>query len=126
MTIRVAGIAGSLRAGSLNKGLLRAAVESAPAAMEIASLTRSVSRRCRVRTEMKLLGAKLRGIFAKFSEALPPSLPTPPKQSLRLRRPGAKATEGAHLAFIHGFTPVDFCEGGQIYGDLPAGAGTAQ
>ena len=36
MTIRVAGIAGSLRAGSLNKGLLRAAVESAPAAMEIA------------------------------------------------------------------------------------------
>jgi len=33
---------------------------------------------------MKLLGAKLRGIFAKFSEALPPSF--------------AKATEGSpHL-----------------------------
>ena len=32
------------------------------------------------------------------AEALPPSLPTPPKQSLRLRRPGAKATEGSpHL-----------------------------
>jgi len=44
---------------------------------------------------MKLLGAKLRGIFAKFSEALPPSLPTPPKRPLRLRRPGAKATEGS-------------------------------
>ena len=44
---------------------------------------------------MKLLEAKLRGIFAKFSEALPPSLPTPPKQSLRLRRPGAEATEGS-------------------------------
>jgi hypothetical protein len=44
---------------------------------------------------MKLLGAKLRGIFAKFFEALPPSLPTPPKQSLRLRRPGAKDTEGS-------------------------------
>src|SRR3990167_1801589 len=24
----------------------------------------------------------------------------------------AKATEGTHLAFIHGFTPVAFCEGG--------------
>jgi hypothetical protein len=34
---------------------------------------------------MKLLGAKLRGIFAKFSEALPPSF--------------AKATEGS-LTFI--------------------------
>jgi chromate reductase len=35
MTIRVAGICGSLREGSLNKGLLRAAVELAPAGMEI-------------------------------------------------------------------------------------------
>jgi chromate reductase len=35
MAIRVAGIAGSLREGSLNKGLLRAAVELAPAGMEI-------------------------------------------------------------------------------------------
>jgi chromate reductase len=35
MAVRVAGIAGSLREGSLNKGLLRAAVELAPAAMEI-------------------------------------------------------------------------------------------
>lgn len=36
MTIRVAGICGSLRAASLNKGLLQAAVELAPAGMEIA------------------------------------------------------------------------------------------
>jgi chromate reductase len=35
MAIRVAGIVGSLREGSLNKGLLRAAVELAPAGMEI-------------------------------------------------------------------------------------------
>lgn len=35
MTTRVAGIAGSLRGGSLNKGLLRAAAELAPAGMEI-------------------------------------------------------------------------------------------
>jgi chromate reductase len=35
MAIRVAGIVGSLREGSLNKGLLRAAVELAPADMEI-------------------------------------------------------------------------------------------
>ena len=26
----------------------------------------------------------------------------------------AKATEGTHLAFIHGFTPVAFCEGGEF------------
>ena len=35
MDIRVAGIVGSLREDSLNKGLLRAAVELAPAGMEI-------------------------------------------------------------------------------------------
>ena len=35
MAILVAGIVGSLREGSLNKGLLRAAVELAPAGMEI-------------------------------------------------------------------------------------------
>jgi chromate reductase len=35
MSIRVAGISGSLREGSLNKGLLRAAAELAPAGMEI-------------------------------------------------------------------------------------------
>jgi chromate reductase len=35
MAIRVAGICGSLREGSLNKGLLRAAAELAPAGMEI-------------------------------------------------------------------------------------------
>jgi chromate reductase len=35
MAIRVAGIVGSLREGSLNKGLLHAAVELAPAGMEI-------------------------------------------------------------------------------------------
>jgi chromate reductase, NAD(P)H dehydrogenase (quinone) len=35
MSIRVAGICGSLREGSLNRGLLRAAVELAPAGMEI-------------------------------------------------------------------------------------------
>jgi chromate reductase, NAD(P)H dehydrogenase (quinone) len=35
MSTRVAGIAGSLREGSLNKGLLRAAAELAPAGMEI-------------------------------------------------------------------------------------------
>jgi chromate reductase len=40
MTIRVAGIAGSLREASLNKGLLRAALELAPAGMEISIYTR--------------------------------------------------------------------------------------
>ena len=41
MAIRVAGIAGSLREGSFNKGLLRAAAELAPAAgMEIAIYVR--------------------------------------------------------------------------------------
>ena len=40
MAIRVAGIAGRLRQGSLNKGLLRAAAELAPAGMEIAIYTR--------------------------------------------------------------------------------------
>ena len=40
MAIRVAGIVGSLRAGSLNKGLLQAAVELAPAGMEIEIYTR--------------------------------------------------------------------------------------
>jgi chromate reductase len=39
MSIRVAGIAGSLRQGSLNKALLRAAVELAPAGMEIKTYT---------------------------------------------------------------------------------------
>ena len=39
MSIRVAGIPGSLREGSLNKALLRAAVELAPAAMEIRTYT---------------------------------------------------------------------------------------
>src|SRR5258706_6152728 len=40
MAIRVAGIAGSLREGSLNKGFLRAAAELAPAGMEIQIYTR--------------------------------------------------------------------------------------
>jgi chromate reductase len=40
MNIRVAGIPGSLREGSLNKGLLRAAVEVAPVGMEITTYTR--------------------------------------------------------------------------------------
>jgi len=40
MAVRVAGIAGSLREGSFNKGLLRAAVELAPAEMEIQIYTR--------------------------------------------------------------------------------------
>ena len=40
MAIRVAGIPGSLREASLNKGLLRAAVELAPAGMEISIYTR--------------------------------------------------------------------------------------
>jgi chromate reductase, NAD(P)H dehydrogenase (quinone) len=35
MSIRIAGIPGSLREGSLNKALLRAAVKLAPAGMEI-------------------------------------------------------------------------------------------
>ena len=39
MSIRVAGIPGSLREGSFNKALLRAAVELAPAAMEIRTYT---------------------------------------------------------------------------------------
>jgi chromate reductase len=38
--MRIAGIAGSLREGSLNKGLLRAAVELAPAGMEVIVYTR--------------------------------------------------------------------------------------
>ena len=40
MSIRVAGIVGSLREGSLNKGLLRAAAELAPAGMAIEVYTR--------------------------------------------------------------------------------------
>ena len=40
MAIRVAGIVGSLREGSLNRGLLKAAVELAPAGMEISIYTR--------------------------------------------------------------------------------------
>ena len=40
MAIRVAGVAGSLREESFNKGLLRAAVELAPAGMEIKVYTR--------------------------------------------------------------------------------------
>src|SRR6266550_8728497 len=40
MSIRVAGICGSLREGSLNKGLLRAAAELTPAGMEIEIYTR--------------------------------------------------------------------------------------
>ena len=40
MAFRVAGIVGSLRKGSFNKGLLRAAVELAPAGMEIDIYTR--------------------------------------------------------------------------------------
>ncbi|HEY7218627.1 MAG TPA: NADPH-dependent FMN reductase [Candidatus Binatia bacterium] len=40
MSIRVAGICGSLREGSLNKGLLRVAVELAPSGMEIQVYTR--------------------------------------------------------------------------------------
>jgi chromate reductase len=39
MSIRVAGIVGSLREGSLNKGLLKAAVELAPSGMEISIYT---------------------------------------------------------------------------------------
>ena len=39
MSIRIAGIPGSLRQGSLNKALLRAAVELAPAGMEIKTYT---------------------------------------------------------------------------------------
>src|SRR5262247_594324 len=38
--MRVAGIAGSLREGSLNRGLLRAAMDLAPAGMEIRIYTR--------------------------------------------------------------------------------------
>ena len=40
MNIRVAGICGSLRVGSMNMGLLRAAPELAPAGMEIQIYTR--------------------------------------------------------------------------------------
>jgi chromate reductase, NAD(P)H dehydrogenase (quinone) len=40
MSIRVAGICGSLRGGSLNKGLLQAAVELAPAGMDISVYSR--------------------------------------------------------------------------------------
>src|SRR5499433_1343101 len=40
MSIKVVGIPGSLREGSFNKGLLRAAVELAPAVMEIQIFTR--------------------------------------------------------------------------------------
>jgi chromate reductase len=40
MSIRIAGTCGSLRQGSFSRGLLRAALESAPAAMEIALFDR--------------------------------------------------------------------------------------
>ena len=40
MAIRIAGICGSLREASLNKGLLRAAAELAPAGMEVQIFTR--------------------------------------------------------------------------------------
>src|SRR5881398_1842299 len=40
MSIRVIGIAGSLREGSFNKGLLRAAIALAPAGMEITTFNR--------------------------------------------------------------------------------------
>ena len=40
MTTHVAGICGSLREGSFNRGLLRAAVELAPAGMEISTFAR--------------------------------------------------------------------------------------
>ena len=40
MSIKVAGIPGSLREGSFNKGLLRAAIELAPVGMEIQMFTR--------------------------------------------------------------------------------------
>jgi chromate reductase len=40
MSMRVAGVCGSLREGSLNKGLLRAAVELAPSGMEISIYAR--------------------------------------------------------------------------------------
>src|SRR5947207_13334263 len=40
MSIRVIGIAGSLREGSFNKGLLRAAIELVPAGMEITTFNR--------------------------------------------------------------------------------------
>lgn len=40
MSLRVAAIPASLREGSFNKGLLRSAVELAPAGMEIAIYTR--------------------------------------------------------------------------------------
>lgn len=40
MAVRVAGIPGSLREGSLNKALLRAALELAPAELDIAIFTR--------------------------------------------------------------------------------------
>jgi chromate reductase, NAD(P)H dehydrogenase (quinone) len=40
MAIRVAGIVGSLRDGSLNKGILRAAAELAPVGMEISIYSR--------------------------------------------------------------------------------------
>ncbi len=40
MSIKVVGIPGSLREGSFNRGLLRAAIELAPASMEIQMFTR--------------------------------------------------------------------------------------
>jgi chromate reductase len=40
MSIKVIGIPGSLREGSFNRGLLRAAIELAPAGMEIQMFTR--------------------------------------------------------------------------------------
>jgi NAD(P)H-dependent FMN reductase len=42
--LRVAGIAGSLRRGSFNRGLLRAAVESVPDGMTIEPLEIAISR----------------------------------------------------------------------------------
>src|SRR5262249_29801131 len=40
MSVKVVGIPGSLRVGSFNRGLLRAAIELAPAGMEIQIFTR--------------------------------------------------------------------------------------
>jgi chromate reductase, NAD(P)H dehydrogenase (quinone) len=40
MSVKVVGIPGSLREGSFNRGLLRAAIELAPTGMEIQMFTR--------------------------------------------------------------------------------------
>ncbi len=53
--------------------------------------------------------------YGQRAEAYPPSLSTPPKQPLRLRRPGAKATEDTLIhPCPHGRGFLRFAEEGKL------------